>query len=349
MALVSDGTTLSVYLGPPFNKYESKPAPESIGGLVDAALMGEAPEGAMALVEPQVAALVLMDGEQFEKICRGADKIAYQGKEEVDGKPQDRVRLSGAMVDVDLVVAAEGDAWVNRVRPDLAKMFAKMKEMGGGPDMSPPKLEVTFADWKKREEFEEGTFAFKPPEGAEKVASLMEAMQKEMSGGDAEQQPDLLGKAAPEVGLELLDGGKLNLADYRDKKIVVLDFWATWCPPCVKGLPLVSKAALDLKDKGVVFFAVDQAEPSNTIKAFLEKKELKFPVALDKEGKAGHAYGVTGIPQTVVIGKDGTIQAVHVGYMDGMEDELTEQLKKLIDGKTLAAPKPAEPKEPGKP
>jgi peroxiredoxin len=112
----------------------------------------------------------------------------------------------------------------------------------------------------------------------------------------------------------------------------------------VEGLPAISKAAADLKDQGVVFFAVNQNESAETIRKFLDNKGLKIPVALDK-GKAAKAYAVSGIPQTVLIGKDGTVQAIHVGYSEGAETDLKAQMEKLAKGEKLAPEKKGEEKE----
>ena len=106
--------------------------------------------------------------------------------------------------------------------------------------------------------------------------------------------------------LGLLGGGTFDLAAHRGE-IVVMDFWATWCGPCVQALPILSDVTAKYKESGVRFFAVDQLESESTIQKFLTAKHLVPSVALDREGSAGKAYGVTGIPQTVIIGKDGTV------------------------------------------
>jgi len=121
--------------------------------------------------------------------------------------------------------------------------------------------------------------------------------------------------------------------------VVILDFWASWCPPCVRGLPVVTKAANEYKDKGVVFYAVNVREDRQTIGKFLDEKKLDCPVALDKDGKVGDLYGVEGIPQTVLIGKDGRVQSVHVGFAPQVEKTLREELDALVAGKDLGTEK----------
>ncbi len=150
-----------------------------------------------------------------------------------------------------------------------------------------------------------------------------------------QKQPahSLLDKAAPGFELELLDGGKLNLAEHQGKHIVILDFWATWCPPCVAALPALSKTAEDYRSKGVRLYAVNQKESSQVIKRFLKQRKLNLIVALDAKGEVGNLYKVTGIPQTVIIGKSGQVEAVHIGYGPGSEQQWRSELDDLLAGK----------------
>jgi len=337
--LVCDGQTLTQYFGPPLNKFQSDDAPESLPGLLNAISFGMAPEPEMLMSSPHQTVLALMDEERFAALVGGAQAITHKGREDLDGQAHDRLHFSFARIDADVWVCAAGPAWVSRIVPDLTKMLDAMPGQAEELKAQMPRQEILFKDWASPEKLAADTFRFTPPEGAEKVASIAEAMQAQFSQGqDGEDQPsELLGKQAPELALELLGGGKAALEPHRGKEVVVLDFWATWCPPCVRGLPVVAKVTGDFKDKGVMFYAVNEQEPADTIRGFLENKKLSIPVALDKDGKAGERYGVTGIPQTVLIGRDGTVQAVHVGFMPGMEAELTRQIQSLVDGKALAA------------
>ncbi len=152
----------------------------------------------------------------------------------------------------------------------------------------------------------------------------------------------LLGKAAPVFSLDLMDGGKLDLAALKGK-IVVLDFWATWCPPCRSALPVYVKVTDKLKDKGVVFHGINLRETPDLVKAFQKKADLKFSVAIASKSDITNQYGVEGIPQLVIIGKDGVVEAVHVGLAPDAEAVLTKELETLISGKSLV--KKDEPKK----
>jgi thiol-disulfide isomerase/thioredoxin len=336
--IVSTGEKVVVFYGAPINKYQEKEAPKSYEGVVDAMSMGEKPD-IRSLGTPMFPVLALMEGKSLAEVS-GVSKVEFVGDEDLEGQPVSHIRMLGAEMDVDVWALKGEEPWVIRVRPDPSKSLKELGEMGESLKASMPEVTLNLTKWERTAEFPETTFAFTPPEGAEKVDSLMEAMRAQMGGGEQGPAEDahaqLLGKPAPAINLDLLGGGKASL-DSAKGKVVMLDFWATWCPPCVRGLPVVSGIAEKYKDKGLVFYAVNEQEDEETIKAFLEKKSLKIPVALDKDGSLGNRYLVTGIPQTVLIGKDGTVQVVHVGFMPSMEEELTKQIEDLLAGKNLAA------------
>ena len=145
----------------------------------------------------------------------------------------------------------------------------------------------------------------------------------------------LLGKPAPEITLPLLDGGTLDLAAHRDKDIVVLDFWATWCPPCRESLPEIAALAKHYEGREVVVYAVSVDQDPEAAGAFLDEQQIDVTVALDPEYQAAWAYEANAIPQTVVIGKDGIVQAVHVGASRGFATALRLEIDSLLAGRSL--------------
>ena len=104
-----------------------------------------------------------------------------------------------------------------------------------------------------------------------------------------EEKSPLLGQPAPDVQLSLLDGTQFNLASYREKNVVMIDFWATWCGPCVEEMPALAEVADEYSSQGVVFFALNQGEDKETIQKFLDEKELDIMVALDSAEPAESA------------------------------------------------------------
>ncbi len=143
----------------------------------------------------------------------------------------------------------------------------------------------------------------------------------------------VVGGAAPEFTLNSLEGETVRLADHQGEEVVVLDFWATWCPPCVKGLPAIEELASKYEGKDVVVYAVNQAETPEQIKAFLEEHGLELNVLLDEEQSVAQAYGVTGIPTTVVIDKAGTVKAAYVGLAPNLESKLSSNVDAALTAK----------------
>lgn len=126
-----------------------------------------------------------------------------------------------------------------------------------------------------------------------------------------------LGEAAPDLALPLLGGGETRLAELRGQ-VVVLDFWATWCPPCVDSLPSLGRVAREFEDQGLVTLAVNGDEGPNReqkVQAFVRAMGLAdLPVALD-DGRAAGALRVRALPTLVVLDREGKVAAVHVGAL----------------------------------
>lgn len=126
------------------------------------------------------------------------------------------------------------------------------------------------------------------------------------------------GSKAPDFKLTTLDNKEVKLSDYKGKK-VILNFWATWCPPCKAEIPDLIKFYADFKDKDVVILGVDltQSEKSqNAVADFVKSYGINYPVALDVDGAVSKNYQVSGIPTSYIIDTQGIIRDKVVGPMD---------------------------------
>ena len=162
------------------------------------------------------------------------------------------------------------------------------------------------------------------------------------AGGDAllpaahaqEASPLANGRPAPSIGqIGTLGGGKASLEKYRGR-VVVLDFWATWCPPCRMSIPVLQGVHNQYAKQGVVVLGVSD-EPASVVGPFAKKQSMTYPLATDP-GAAGAAmqrYRVSSIPSLVVIDKKGRVRLHEVGFdprPGGTKEKLDALVKKLV-------------------
>ena len=148
-------------------------------------------------------------------------------------------------------------------------------------------------------------------------------------GGAAGTESALVGKDAPDFQLDLLGGKKFHLAENKGK-VIVLDFWATWCGPCLQAMPQIDRVTREFADKGVQLIAVNLQETPAQITAMLERQKLSPTVALDRDGVVAEKYGANAIPQTVVIDRDGKVTRLFIGGGPRLGDQLREALQALM-------------------
>jgi peroxiredoxin len=145
-----------------------------------------------------------------------------------------------------------------------------------------------------------------------------------VSGGAASPTP-----SAPDFTLRTADGRNLRLAEQRGQ-VVMVNFWATWCPPCRVEMPHLTRLHEKYRDSGFLLLGVNvDDDPAKAI-VLAAKLGVKFPVLLDGTKKVAKLYDVVSMPSTVLIDRDGRVRHVHSGYRDGYEQIYDTQIRALL-------------------
>jgi peroxiredoxin len=133
-----------------------------------------------------------------------------------------------------------------------------------------------------------------------------------------------------DFSLKLVDGRTITLGALKGK-VVFLNFWATWCPPCREEMPSMEILYRRFRDQGLELVAVDIMEGGKAVSAFLSDNNLSFPAALDSNGRVSNRYGIQAIPATFIIDRDGKIILHTVGGRNWNTPAIIAAFGELLD------------------
>lgn len=142
--------------------------------------------------------------------------------------------------------------------------------------------------------------------------------------------PEVARQSAPDFNLENLRGGDTGLVDYKGK-VVLLNFWATWCMPCREEMPSMEALWQKYKEQGFVVVGISNDEGSKKrVEKFTELLDLSFPVLLDPDGEVNDLYRVSNMPTSFLIDRNGKIISHIVGSDDWLSPEAIQLVEKVL-------------------
>ncbi|NBQ14330.1 MAG: TlpA family protein disulfide reductase [Proteobacteria bacterium] len=275
---------------------------------MDLAALGAPPEQIPQLVGLSVVGTEKLDGVDCD-VIQVVRTLKLEGMEDENGNPA----AAKEMRITETIAIAKTDSLPRRV--------ASKTEVPGDEAMGAMNSTALFTAVKLDPAMDEKTFSTAAPAGYKKA---------EASDADDEAQGPALkvkaGDAAPEFALKDTEGKEVTLASLKGK-VVLLDFWATWCGPCKAAMPTIQKLHEAYKDKGVVILGVNTWEKNaDAAKDYMAKKKFTYGCLMNGDDLA-KAYGVVGIPTLVIIGKDGKVAMADMG----LSDDTGASLRKVID------------------
>lgn len=171
-------------------------------------------------------------------------------------------------------------------------------------------------------------YTTKAPKSAQQILAgkPMKADDFHVEQAGTDTHAHLIGKPAPDFDLPRMEGGRLKLSELRGR-VIVLDFWASWCGPCMAAMPHLDALRRETSRDQVEVIAINQGEDADTALKAVRKAKVDLPVVLDQESAVSMSYDVKGIPQTVIIDPEGNVREVFVGYGKDVKKELDAAVK----------------------
>lgn len=335
MRFVADGETIRVHHRL-FGQYIEVPQPDA--GLLDAAQ-----RLAQGMIDLTVIAPLLL--QEHNGMCSLPNEAEITGAElaanEDGGVWSIRAEMQRSPLPMEGSVEVtlhidEATNLLTQVEYDITEMMrvamAAMNDedsMMAGVKLHSAVIKYTFGDAHIDGQIAEDAFAFDPGE-ALKVSRFI------FPGNADGEQLGLVGKTAPDFGGKDFDGNDLRIADLRGK-VVVLDFWAMWCAPCLQALPHMQSLSERFSEQPVVFLGINQddARAQERARQFLADRGVTFRQFDDSSKNVTDLYAVTSIPCTVLIDAEGIVQDIAVGFGPGGDEQLAESIERLLLGERL--------------
>jgi len=125
------------------------------------------------------------------------------------------------------------------------------------------------------------------------------------------------------------NGAKLDLGAYKGK-VLLIDFWATWCPPCKKSMPFLNSLRNERLQDGFEIIAINVDEDTEAARQFLKTHPVDYQMAFDPKGECPRIFEVQAMPSSYFVDKQGKVRAIHLGYRDNDQDFIRTQVGALL-------------------
>ena len=252
----------------------------------------------------------------FTRLLESSERVSVLREEDVkiDGG---KVRCWVAQIGAPATPKGPGpmrEIWIDTARSRVLKLVVRGVALSVNRVPMQYRQVVTYKAVRINEELPAELFTFTPPKNAKLVEFL------NLAGA---QTASLLGKPAPEIALKTLDGDVVNLSRLRGS-FVLLDFWASWCPPCREELPAIAKLSEEYKERGLVVLGMND-EGRATAKGYLLSAHLTLPTLDDGKQTTHRDYRIRAIPTIILINRDGVVIKHFRGSLTA--EELREGLK----------------------
>ncbi|HVT87497.1 MAG TPA: redoxin domain-containing protein [Tepidisphaeraceae bacterium] len=321
LLVVADGQHLYIYLPEPKRYF-------ALDALKDRGELGDLPAPLTSKMEQQNPSLLLMlVKDAAQSLTGGADSVERDPDVTLDGTSYQSLRFVSQLQEIHALVDPK-TGLLRQLSVDLKHYLTAQ----GVPQVNAATVMVdytrTVADAPVKTAFswvppaDALEVKLPPPDAPAGPAQTEEAITAQIMA--------MAGKQAPTFTLNDLQDKAVSLGDLKGK-VIVLDFWATWCVPCLVSLPRIDALHKEMASKGVQVFAVNVQEQKAQVQKFVETNSLSMPVLLDPDGKASAQYmAVERKPITYVIGKDGAVFKAFPGYGPDTEKLLHEAVEEAL-------------------
>ena len=271
--------------------------------------------------------LVRHKNDAWDKDVVGYEYLGQQGQgyEAVHGIRIFEEHASVGIVSAEVWMTEGARPRITRIRPNVEHL---QKKLGKDADIT---MTAVFDAWDFSPTLTDRIFE-RPRSPSKVFKSLSSAMRDKMNSRreDIELRDRLIGKDASKLELTMLDGSTLKIADYVGKQPVLLDFWASWCSPCMQGLDDWQELLSEERFSHFEYVAVNQGETKAMVGSLQAEREWDFQIAVDTEREIGRQLEVHAIPQSVVIDKNGRVASVVFGLDNNNRVSVAAELDAVI-------------------